>query len=174
MEPNTGNPNPDNQGGSVEKVEITKAELDDLTHKAQVSSQNFERAKTAEARLKELEGSPTKKEGESFDPAKLQSQIDEKVNLRLAGYTPEHIEYMEKYARGAGISLAEAAKDPFVQKAVDGLKAAAKNEEATPPSSPTGRIFNGKPVSEVFKSGSPAEKQAAWETMTKRTARNNE
>jgi hypothetical protein len=38
-----------------ETVLLTKAELDDLKHKADVSSQNFERAKKAEARAKELE-----------------------------------------------------------------------------------------------------------------------
>lgn len=39
----------------VEKVELTKEELDDLKHRAEVSSQNFERAKKAEERAKELE-----------------------------------------------------------------------------------------------------------------------
>ena len=34
---------------------LTQAEIDDLKHKAEVSSQNFERAKKAEAKLKELE-----------------------------------------------------------------------------------------------------------------------
>jgi len=37
------------------KAEITSEEIDDLKHRAEVSSQNFERAKKAEARIKELE-----------------------------------------------------------------------------------------------------------------------
>lgn len=38
-----------------EKVEITQAELEELKKNAEVSSQNFERAKKAESRVKELE-----------------------------------------------------------------------------------------------------------------------
>lgn len=39
----------------VSQVTISQAELEDLKHKATVSSQNFERLKKAESRLKELE-----------------------------------------------------------------------------------------------------------------------
>lgn len=38
-----------------ENVTLSKAELEDLKHRAEVSSQNFERAKKAENRVKELE-----------------------------------------------------------------------------------------------------------------------
>lgn len=50
--------NPPAPGPSAEepKVTISQKELDDLKHKAEVSSQNFERAKSAETRVKELEG----------------------------------------------------------------------------------------------------------------------
>lgn len=46
---------PEETTPQVEEITLSKAELEDLKHKAQVSSQNFERAKKAEARLKELE-----------------------------------------------------------------------------------------------------------------------
>ncbi|MEK9208256.1 MAG: hypothetical protein AAB922_07240 [Patescibacteria group bacterium] len=38
-----------------EEITISQTELDELKHKAEVSSQNFERAKKAESRVKELE-----------------------------------------------------------------------------------------------------------------------
>ncbi len=48
-----------------EKVQLTQAELDDLKHKAEVSSQNFERAKKAEERVKILESQNTNIEAPS-------------------------------------------------------------------------------------------------------------
>lgn len=57
METNPEELEPQNNQGTVvsDKVELTQAELDDLKHKAEVSSQNFERAKKAEQALRELE-----------------------------------------------------------------------------------------------------------------------
>ena len=46
---------PEGTTPTVEEVKISKAELDDLKHKAEVSSQNFERAKKAELEVKDLE-----------------------------------------------------------------------------------------------------------------------
>lgn len=48
----------------VKKVEVPEEEWNDLKHKAEVSSQNFERAKKAEAKLSEL---VLQTEGNSFD-----------------------------------------------------------------------------------------------------------
>jgi hypothetical protein len=52
LEPQT---TPEEETPQVTEVTISQTELDDLKHKADVSSQNFERAKKAEARAKELE-----------------------------------------------------------------------------------------------------------------------
>lgn len=46
---------PEGSAPTAEEVTLARAELDDLKHKAEVSSQNFERAKKAELRVKELE-----------------------------------------------------------------------------------------------------------------------
>lgn len=145
-----------------------EAELAAERKKAEVSSQNFERAKKAEEKLKEAEAKLAEKgDTKEFNPDQLRKEVDMKVDLRLAGYEPEHIAEIEKYAKGAGISIAEAAKLPFVQKAVDGLKADKKSTDNTPAPSNKVRVFNGKPVDEVFKTGTPAEKQAAWEATVK-------
>ena len=65
---------------SVKKVEVTEEELADLRHKAEVSSQNFERAKKAETKLAELEISKneeTSPEVFSDEGKVLQKQIEE-------------------------------------------------------------------------------------------------
>lgn len=157
-----------------EKVEVSKAEFESLKQKADVSSQNFERAKAAEGKVKELEELKEKGKPEAFNPDKHKQEIDERVNLRMAGFEPEIIEQIEKFARGAGMSLSEAAKQPFVQKAVDGLRSEKKQTETTPPPTSKSRIFNGKSVDDIFKTGSEAEKQAAWEAIMKPGAKNNE
>lgn len=46
---------PEETTPEVEEVSLSKQELEDLKHRADVSSQNYERAKKLEARIKELE-----------------------------------------------------------------------------------------------------------------------
>lgn len=151
------------QGTQNDPVETPdeNAELEALRKKAEASEQNFARLKKAEAELKQLR---SLKEGESkeFDSASLEKRIEEKVDLRVAGHSPEEIAEIEAYAKGKGISLSEAAKSPFIVKAVDAFRSEKKSIESTP--SPT-RVptFNGKPVDEILKSGTAAEKQAAFE-----------
>lgn len=158
-------------------AELT-AERDDLKKKADVSSQNFERAKAAEAKVKELESKVSDKltteKPPEFDAKKLESEINEKVDLRVAGYKPEHIAEIEKFAKGAGVSLSEAAKSPFVVSAIAGMKALEKSQENTPAPSQNVKMFNGKPVAEIFKSGSPEEKQAAFESRLRGGVKTNE
>lgn len=130
----------------------------------------FARAKKAEEELKELKtGSNT-----GFDSAGLKKEIEERVNLRLAGHSPEEIEEIESYAKGKGITLSEAAQSPFIKKAVDGLRAEKKSVENTPAPSAKIKVFNGKPVDEIFKSGSAEEKQAAFQARIKGGVKSNE
>lgn len=169
-----------------EQIAELQAKIADLEPKAAASSQNFERAKAAEGKVGEYKtkfGDLTKEperslpeggESPKFDSSALERRIEEKVDLRTAGYTPEMIKEIEGYAKGMGLSLSEAAKAPFIQKAVDGLRAEAKSKDNTPAPSHRGPVIDGKPASEIFKSGSGAEKQSAWETMTKVGAKNNE
>lgn len=151
------------------------AEIADLKPKAEASSQNFERLKKAEQDKKELTDKLAEKgESGTFDSDKLKKEIEERVGLRLSGYDPEHLAEIERYAKGAGISLSEAAKSPFIIKAVDGLRAEKKSTETTPAPSNRTVMFNGKPVSEVFKNGTPAEKQAAFEARMRGGTKSSE
>lgn len=132
----------------------------------------FARAKKAEEELKELR---TLKTGEStFDSAKLKNEIEERVDLRMKGYSPEHIQEIERYAKGAGISLTEAEKSPFIQNAVEALRAKENTVENTPAPSSKIKVFNGKPVEQIFKEGTPEEKQAAFMAKLKGGVKSNE
>lgn len=61
----------------VEKVELSKAELEDLKHKADVSSQNFERAKKAESEVKELREQLQVNEVPSEDESTVHQELSE-------------------------------------------------------------------------------------------------
>lgn len=156
------------------KVEIDPAELEDLKKKAEVSSQNFERAKKAEEKLKETEELRAKGDTPTFDSSALEKKVEDKVSLRLAGHTPEMIAEIERYAKGAGLSLSEAAKSPFVQKAVEALRAESKSKDNTPAPSSKIKVFGDKPVADIFKGDSASDKQAAFEHIIKGGVKSNE
>lgn len=158
-----------------EVVQVSAAELADLRKKAEVSSNNFERLKKIEADKKELEAKLADKgESTTFDPAALKREVNDKVSLRLAGHTPEMIEEIERYAKGANLGLLEASKSPFVMKAVEALSAEQKSLNSTPAPSSKIKVFNGKPIEETFKSGTDAEKQAAFEARLRGGNKSNE
>lgn len=170
--------NPEGQAPQKTPEEIIaalQAEVAELKPKAEASSQNFERLKKAEDKLKEVEGKlPKEGETTTFDSATLEKRVEAKVNLRLAGWTPEQIAEAEAYAKGRGIGLEEAAQSPFVKNAVDAMNAASKSVASTPAPSNNIKVFNGKPVAEIFKSGTEAEKQAAFEAKMKGGVKSNE
>lgn len=172
MEPNLESPETQQ---TPEVIEVSKAELDELRKKADVSSQNFERLKKLEQEKKELEAKLTTDGGTTFDPSQLERKVEEKVDLRLKGYTSEQIGEIEKYAKGAGISLSEAEKSPFIQSAVEAIRAKEKSVQNTPASSSRIPVFNGKPATEGLKSESLSDRQAAFDAMrSQRKVKGNE
>lgn len=158
-----------------EVIEVPKAELEELRKKAEVSSQNFERLKKLEQEKKELETKlPTEGTKTDFDPSSFKKEVEEVVNLRVSGHSSEEIEKIEAFAKGAGITRTQAANDPFVRAAIEKMRAESKSVENTPAPSAKIRVFNGKPVDEIFKSGSAEEKQAAFQARIKGGVKNNE
>ena len=70
------NPTAEVPASTPETVTLTKAEVEELKHKADVSSQNFERLKKAEADLKSLRESQLPAPSQDFysDEGKLLAQ----------------------------------------------------------------------------------------------------
>lgn len=157
-----------------EVIQVPAAELAELKRIAEASTQNFSRAKAAEEAKKELAQKLAEKGEGTFDSSALKREIEDKVSLRLSGFEAEHIEQIEKFAKGAGISLTEAAQHPLIKAGIEGLKAEKKSTETSPAPSNKIKVFNGKPVDEIFKTGSAAEKQAAWEASIRGGVKSNE
>lgn len=151
-------------------TENQDSEEDSTDWKAEASK--FRRLLEKEKQNKEKEESkPLPKEPKEFDSASLERRIEEKVSLRMKGYEPEHIEEIERYAKGAGLdSLLEAEKSPIIQKGLAALQAEKKSEESTPAPSNKVRLVGGKPADEVLRDpDAPAsDKQAAFEARMKR------
>lgn len=131
----------------------------------------FARAKKAEEEARELKANGGTA---GIDLAKLEQKIEEKVNLKLQGYSPELIADIEKYAAGANISLSEAAKSPFIQTAVEAHKAKDRSVDNTPAPSSKIKVFNGKPVEQIFREGTPEEKEAAFQARIRGGVKSNE
>jgi hypothetical protein len=98
--------------GSVEDTEAVKAKLADaLQAKAELTA----RAKKAEEELKTLKAQPQPKQ--TNDP-----QLTDELKLIARGLSDEAIEQAKVIAKGKGISLTEAVKDPtflIIQKDLD-------------------------------------------------------
>lgn len=101
-----------------EEETLSPEEIADLKHKAEVSSQNYERAKKAEAekkaleqKLKEVEKS-TKSEGDNLSQKDL-------IALVRANIHDDDIEAVNKFAKGNEISLAEALKNDDLKAILD-------------------------------------------------------
>jgi len=145
------------------KEELVKKqkEIDKLYARAKQAEENEKKLKERLAALEPKE-SPQQTQSK-IDPV----EIEERVELRLQGYNPQEIEYIKKF-RKEGQSLLEAAKDSFVQAGIEGLRAKAKVEQATPnPSSRTG-VVEGKSIGDM----TPQERAkhfnyAAWKARRK-------
>lgn len=82
------------------------------------------------------------------------SDIEERVDLRMDGYSQDEIAFIKRN-QVEGKSLAETAKLPYIEKGIEGMRADAKVEEATPPPSGHSPTIEGKKVSDM----TPKEKQ---------------
>jgi len=117
--------------GSSEELETLRAANEKLQSE---KDELHGRATRAEAELKRSKPNPAGS-GQPAPSSDAERRIEEKVDLRLSGYSKEEIDEIAAFAKAKGIgSLTEAAKLPIVQHAINGLRADAKAKEATPPS----------------------------------------
>lgn len=100
-----------------EEETLTPEEIADLKHKAEVSSQNYERAKKAEEAKKALEV----KIAELEKGGKTQEGLSQKdlIALVRADVHDDDMETVEKFAKGYGIPLSEALKSDDLKAILD-------------------------------------------------------
>lgn len=116
-----------------------------------------------EAKLQKLANQPAEK---TSSPAVPFDEIEDRVDLRLKGFTREEISYVESYAKGQGKKLREVAEDPFVLSGIDGLRAKAKVAQAIPPPS-TGSLGKTKkeiPLSKMNPIQKKVHLKSVWES----------
>jgi len=119
----------------TEEDTVSPEDLEELKKKADVSSQNFERAKKAEARVKELELSDTNDSSSEFededvsklknDVTALQSELGQSKLTKKYPQLEETWEDFEKYHQdpeNAGMKLETAAKAFLVDKDLLGTR----------------------------------------------------
>ena len=110
------------------KIEISPEEYDDLKHKAEVSSQNFERAKKAENRVTELESLNNEVPSDPEEEFVRKSEFDEvKQKLNKAEVVESHPQLKELWPdfetfradpENKGMNMKTAAKAFLVEKGI--------------------------------------------------------
>lgn len=119
--------NTENLDSSIEEAELPEQQ-------PQETKQEFtEREKQYFERIKDLEKKLKDKPLET--PKKAAMSVDDKVDLRLEGYSKEDITAIERAM--AGRSLEDTLKDPYVKAALDGVRAMRQTEASTPEPSST-------------------------------------
>lgn len=113
--------------------------------------QLYERLKKAEEKLKETKPLET--------PKQTGLSIDEKVDLRLEGYSKDDIVAIERAM--AGRSLADTLSDPYVKAALDGVRSTRTAEASTPEPSSTIPTFTTE--KKTWAQMSPAERKANYQ-----------
>lgn len=135
-----------------------------------LEKQLYERVKKLEATKSELESRVASQKPSDLTDGVNQiktalDEVDQKVELRMAGYSRDEIADIDAIAKAKKISLEEAAKLPLVSKGIEALRAEKRSTEATPTPSNRVKVFNGKPVDDILKdpNTSKEDKQSAWE-----------
>lgn len=90
--------------------------------------------------------------------------VEQKVELRMEGYSTEEVDDILAYARAKNISVTEAKKAPLIQKGIEAIRQERKSADETPEPSHRSPVYKGKTFAEVVSSDmSPEEKQSAFE-----------
>ena len=130
-----GNPTPSEGGEDTPRneEEFTPEQLADLKKKADVSSQNYERAKKAEAELKELKSkAPKEKE--------VQLTTKDTIALVNAKIETDDFDSVIDWAKFKGISVSDALKDKTLQTVLREKSEERQTAQAT--STKGGRSFS--------------------------------
>lgn len=127
LEPqNTPEGEPEPQDGGQET--LSPEDIADLKHKAEVSSQNFERAKKAEAEKKALEVELAKAKQTPSDSLTAKDVLA----LSSEGITQgEDVEFAEKWAKFNGKSVSDTLQDPTFKSIMEKRQEERKTASAT-------------------------------------------
>lgn len=109
----------------TEKPDVDAVETDDVDKLKESNRRLFERAKKAEAKLKDVKPAEVKPTSNA-----TQSVDSEELKLIARGLSDEEIEKAKVIAKGEGVSLTQAIKSDLFVLYQDKLKSDAKKEKA--------------------------------------------
>lgn len=114
------------------------------------------------------------KEDEEPQAKPKRDDIEERVELRLRGYSKDEITDISAIAKAKKISLLEASELPLVSKGIQALRTDKKVVEQSPAPSNRIAVYKGKTYKEVISdpNSTAADKQAAYEAMMGRRGLN--
>lgn len=125
---------PEPQDGEENEEGLTPEEVADLRKKADVSSQNFERAKKAEEKAKQLEKElAEKKEAPGLSTTDLYALVEAKV-------PKEDVAEVQKMAKALEIDITKALNEPIVKARLAELAEKRATEQATIIKNPRGQM----------------------------------
>lgn len=143
----------DDEQASLSPLEIAERKVDFYKNLARVKGQTKATVK------------PLSPKGKDSDVEARFNEIDQKVELRMDGHSPDEVREIEAYAKGRGISLTEAAKSPFVRSALEAIRAEKTSKSV--PMEPSNRsvMVGDKSASDVINdpNATASDKQAAHE-----------
>lgn len=169
-------PQPEDSNQEAPEQEESSESKEDLSNKDSKDNYWKQRALNAEQTIEQAKRR-RKEEEQTSSQEETTSQSDlleQKVDLRMEGYSKDEISEIEAYANAKKLSLTEAKDSPFVQKAIEGLREEKKVEESTPsPSSRSVTVEN-----KTFADMSEAERkknftQVAQQAIQKSRGRGN-
>jgi len=114
-----------------EDGELSAEEIEDLKKKAEVSSQNFERAKKAEEELKKLKDKANEDKGDVTKETANELSAKDFLALNEKGITSQDFDEVMDYAKYRNVSISEALEDKTLQSILQTKKEERKTAEAT-------------------------------------------
>ena len=129
------------------------------------------RAEKAEKALAELMRQKKEQETVTAKPVDASlsrlDEVEQKVELRMSGFSKDEIEFADRLAKGSGKKLIEIINDSYFKKAIEGSRAEKQADSNTPTPSNRTAIYKGKTMNEVVTDpkASKEDKQAAFNAL---------
>lgn len=141
-------------------VELTPEQI--ANKKADFYKGLLKKERSNKAKLPEKDVIPKK-----IDIESRLSEQEQRVELRMMGYSVDEIREIEAVAKGKNIQLLEAEKSPFVKSAITQIRAEMKSKEAVLEPGNSNVMVGDKNAKSVLAdpSATPAEKQSAMDAI---------
>lgn len=158
--------NLDSQKEDVQVEDVPEPSTDDKEQFTDREKQYYERIKKLEQENKELktpkeepEEKPKPEKKEKDLPESPALSLDQKVELRMDGYSKEEIAFIERNLGDRSID--DTLEDPFVKSGINSMREAKKSEDDTP--APSSNVPTFTPEKKKWESMTHEERAANYQ-----------